>query len=74
MPDDTVRVEQLIQRHVEFGRSREAAVDWFEGSDRRNGDLVAETRHLADVLVIGGLGRSEAAPGSDPVPIPRKAP
>ena len=74
VPDDTVRVEQLIQRHVEFGRSREAAVDWFEGSDRRNGDLVAETRHLADVLVIGGLGRSEAAPGSDPVPIPRKAP
>jgi len=73
VPDDTARVEALVKRHVEFGKSRRAAVDWVLGSDQRNSDLVAQTRHLADVLVIG-LGPSHASPGDDPVAIPRKAP
>jgi len=73
-PDDKTRVDRLIQRHIDFGKGPQAARDWFQGSDRHNGDVVVRTRHLADVLVIGGCGLSVAAPLTDPVPTPRKGP
>ena len=74
LPDEKTRVDRLIQRHIDFGKSPEQARDWFEGSDRHNGDLVAQTRHRADVLVTGCFGASEPAPLTDPVLTPRKSP
>jgi pantothenate kinase len=62
MPDETSRVDRLIQRHIDFGKNPQAARDWFDGSDRHNGDLVAQTRHQADLLVISGFGLSVPAP------------
>ena len=73
-PDEKTRVGRLIQRHIDFGKSPQAARDWFEGSDRSNGDLVAQTRRQADLLVKGWLGLSVPAPSTDPVLTPRKSP
>jgi pantothenate kinase len=56
--DEKTRVDRLIQRHIDHGKSRQQAVDWFEGSDRHNGDLVAETRHRADVVITGDFATS----------------
>jgi pantothenate kinase len=42
--DDTVRRERLIRRHEEFGRTREAAVEWVDRSDEANARLVAASR------------------------------
>jgi pantothenate kinase len=61
-PDEKTRVGRLIQRHIDHGKSRQEAVDWFEGSDRHNGDLVAETRHRADVVITGGFATSHPVP------------
>jgi pantothenate kinase len=61
-PDEKTRVDRLIQRHIDHGKSRQQAVDWFEGSDRHNGDLVAETRHRADVVITGGFATSHPVP------------
>jgi len=74
LPDEKTRVDRLIQRHIDFGKSPRAAHDWFEGSDRHNGELVAQTRHQADVLVSGWISRSVPAPLTDPVLTPRKSP
>jgi pantothenate kinase len=54
-PDEKTRVDRLIQRHVDYGKSPQAARQWFLGSDRHNGDLVLQTRHRADVIVTGGF-------------------
>jgi pantothenate kinase len=49
--DDAVRVERLIARHMEFGKTPEAARLWAEGSDQRNADIVAASAHRADLLL-----------------------
>ncbi|MEE6274646.1 nucleoside/nucleotide kinase family protein [Georgenia sp. MJ206] len=49
--DDGLRVERLIRRHVEHGRSPEAAREWVLRSDEVNAELVARTRDRADVVV-----------------------
>lgn len=49
---EPVRLERLVTRHVEFGRTREEA--WrraTEGSDADNAGLVAATRARADLVV-----------------------
>jgi len=74
LPDEKTRVDQLIQRHVHHGRSPQQARDWFDSSDRHNGDLVTRTRHLADVLVTIGFGASDPASVPDPVRTLRKSP
>lgn len=50
-PDDAVRRERLIRRHEAFGRPPEAARAFALGSDARNAQLVAASRHRADLLV-----------------------
>jgi pantothenate kinase len=72
MPDEMTRVDRLIQRHIDFGKNPQAARDWVEGSDGRNGDLVAQTRPQADVLVTGWLDLSVPARLTDPALTPRK--
>ncbi len=53
-PDDEVRRERLIARHMGFGRDRAEAEGRSLGSDEVNAALVASTRARADLLVVGG--------------------
>jgi pantothenate kinase len=50
IPGDS-RVERLVARHVQHGRSPAAARAWVAGSDEANARLVAGTRGRADVVV-----------------------
>ena len=42
--DDRLRVDRLTQRHEQFGRSREDAVAWVEGTDEPNARLIEASR------------------------------
>lgn len=50
VPED-VRRERLLNRHVEFGKSQEAAQAWVKEVDQPNADLVAATRGRATIVV-----------------------
>lgn len=50
--DEETRLDLLVRRHIAFGKDAAAARAWALGSDQRNADIVAATRHRAD-LVIG---------------------
>jgi len=49
--DEELRVQRLIQRHIEFGKTPDYARAWVLRSDERNAAVVAETALRADVLV-----------------------
>ncbi|SEN47887.1 Phosphoribulokinase / Uridine kinase family protein [Luteibacter sp. UNCMF331Sha3.1] len=49
--DDTRRRAQLLERHVRFGRDRQAALDWIEHTDEPNARRIAATAHRADFHV-----------------------
>ena len=49
--DDAVRVRRLTARHVEFGKTPDAARAWAEGSDQRNADIVTASAHRADLVL-----------------------
>ena len=54
--EESERVRRLVARHEEFGKGHEEAVAWVERSDQRNAELVAGTRHRADLVVpVGSL-------------------
>ncbi|MBG7619261.1 nucleoside/nucleotide kinase family protein [Herbaspirillum sp. AP02] len=46
--DPVLRLERLIARHVQFGRSRADAEAWVMNSDEINAALIATTRDRAD--------------------------
>lgn len=46
--DPALRLERLIARHVQFGRSRADAEAWVMNSDEINAALIATTRDRAD--------------------------
>ena len=50
-PDEALRVDWLIARHIAFGKPPEVARAWSLSTDQRNADLVAATRARADVVV-----------------------
>lgn len=50
--DDSSRVDRLIARHVEFGKSAEESEHFVRSSDQSNADLVAATRGRADLVII----------------------
>ena len=50
-PEDDVRRERLVARHVAFGRSPAAARAWALGTDERNAELVVASAHKADLIV-----------------------
>jgi pantothenate kinase len=54
-PDDAVRRERLIARHIAFGKSPQEAEAWVARSDDANAALVAGTASRADE-VITSLG------------------
>jgi pantothenate kinase len=49
--DEELRLRRLIARHVEFGKTPEAARDWVMRSDQRNAAVIAPTRAYADAVV-----------------------
>jgi pantothenate kinase len=49
--DEELRVQRLIQRHIQFGKTPEYARAWVLRSDERNAELVKATAATADVLV-----------------------
>ena len=49
--DDALRRERLVQRHMRFGRSLEAARDWVASTDEPNARRIALTRGRADLLL-----------------------
>jgi pantothenate kinase len=49
--DEELRVQRLIQRHIQFGKTPEYARAWVLRSDERNAQVVAGTAQRADVLV-----------------------
>ncbi|MHB9759564.1 nucleoside/nucleotide kinase family protein [Streptomyces sp. BYX5S] len=51
--DDEVRVDRLIARHVEFGKSPSHARAWVLRSDEANARRVASGRERADLVVDG---------------------
>jgi pantothenate kinase len=53
-PDDAVRRERLIARHIAFGKTPAQAEEWVARSDDRNAALVAATAHRADDVVREG--------------------
>jgi pantothenate kinase len=49
--DEEVRLARLTARHVAHGRAPADAAARARGTDQRNADLVATTRHRADLVV-----------------------
>ncbi len=56
-PDEEVRVQRLVARHVRFGKTPTQAHEWVERSDERNAALVATSRSRADLIVEGDQAR-----------------
>ncbi len=50
-PPDGTRLDRLVRRHEAYGKSAGQAREWAYGSDQRNAELVATTRHLADLVI-----------------------
>ena len=49
--DPVVRRQRLVDRHVQHGRSRDAAEAWVAGTDEPNAQLVETCRARADLVV-----------------------
>lgn len=49
--DPAVRLQRLIARHVQFGRSQEEAEAWVMNSDEINAALIETTRSRADQII-----------------------
>lgn len=49
--DQDLRLSRLIARHVQFGRTTEAAMAWVKNTDEPNARVIEQTKHLADWLL-----------------------
>lgn len=49
--DEEVRLARLIERHIQYGKSPEAARAWALGSDQANAELIFASAHRADLRV-----------------------
>lgn len=49
--DDETRLDRLIRRHIEFGKTAEHAQRHVARSDELNTQLITQTRHLADAVL-----------------------
>lgn len=49
--DEQVRLARLTERHLAYGRAFAEAAARARGTDQRNAELVAGTRHRADLIV-----------------------
>jgi pantothenate kinase len=53
--EEAVRVQRLVERHVQFGKTPSEARAWVAGTDQRNSDLVSPTLGSADRVVVNGM-------------------
>ena len=49
--DTSVRHQRLLERHMRFGRSQEAALAWIAGTDEPNAQRIERTRQRADWVI-----------------------
>lgn len=49
--DERLRHQRLLERHMRFGRSRQAALDWMAQTDEPNAVRIAAQRHRADLCL-----------------------
>ncbi|MDN5767133.1 MAG: nucleoside/nucleotide kinase family protein [Humibacillus sp.] len=54
--DEQVRLERLVQRHVDFGKDQQDARTWVSSTDEPNARLVAASAARADRQVRNALG------------------
>jgi pantothenate kinase len=52
--EDAVRVERLVARHIQFGKTPHQARTWVTSTDQRNAELVASTVESADRVIVNG--------------------
>lgn len=52
--DETMRVERLVARHIQFGKTPDEARTWVATTDQRNAELVAGTVANADRVIVNG--------------------
>jgi pantothenate kinase len=52
--EETMRVERLVARHIQFGKSPHEARAWVADTDQRNSELVAATAGRADRVIVNG--------------------
>jgi pantothenate kinase len=50
-PDESLRHQRLLARHVRFGKSPEFALQWIDQTDRPNAELIDATAGLADLVI-----------------------
>jgi pantothenate kinase len=50
-PDENVRLERLLARHVRFGKTPDEAVAWMASTDAPNAAAIAATAELADLII-----------------------
>ena len=57
--DSSVRQQRLLERHMRFGRSREAALEWIAVTDEPNAQRIEHHRNRADWILnrenFGGI-------------------
>jgi pantothenate kinase len=51
--DSSLRHQRLLERHMRFGRSREAALEWITVTDEPNAQRIERCRHRADWILPG---------------------
>jgi len=52
--DSTLRQQRLLERHIRFGRSREAALAWIASTDEPNAQRIERHRDRADWIINRG--------------------
>jgi pantothenate kinase len=52
--EEATRVERLLARHIQFGKTANEAQVWVAGTDQRNAELVAGTVGRADRVIVNG--------------------
>lgn len=55
-PDDELRRERLVARHIEYGKTPERAREWVARSDEANAALVATGAGRADLVLHDTVG------------------
>ncbi|WP_020576168.1 nucleoside/nucleotide kinase family protein [Actinopolymorpha alba] len=69
-PLEHLRHARLIRRHMEYGKSPDAARAWALGTDQRNADLIAATRPLADLVILEDVQLDREAVAAAPPDVP----
>jgi pantothenate kinase len=52
--EEAMRVERLVARHIQFGKTPNEARAWVATTDQRNSELVAGTVAKADRVIVNG--------------------